>query len=169
MVFDHTHPGFPPDVIFSAKDELIEFEPNIDQLEVHYTHTPHTHTTHRHCSRHHHDTIAKKPLFTCVQVFSEWSVRNTDCLCQLLAGLLLQYREHHKALVSQSHRLHFELQSLLQSGEYSEVDVHCSRLEEVCHCVCSLYVVFFSIYEHKFSRFYFCSEQNVCVKSSIRG
>ena len=59
-------------------------------------------------------------------------MRNTDCLSRLLGGLLVQYREHHKALLSQSHRLHFELQSLLQSGEYSNVDVHCSRPEEVC-------------------------------------
>ena len=74
-----------------------------------------------------------------MQVFSEWSVRNTECLSRLLGGLLVQYREHHKALLSQSHRLHFELQSLLQSGEYSDVDVHCSRPEEVSCCiVCSV-------------------------------
>ena len=34
IIFDRTHPGFPPDVIFSTGDELMEFEPNIDQLEV---------------------------------------------------------------------------------------------------------------------------------------
>jgi BRCA1-A complex subunit BRE len=96
VVFDCTHPGFPPDIIFSSSDEFMEFEPNIDQLEV----------------------------------FSEWSLRSPGCLSQLLEGLLVQYREHHKALLSQSHRLHFELQSLLQSGLYSEVDVHCSRPEE---------------------------------------
>ena len=34
VVFDRTHPGFPPDIIFSSEDELMEFDPNIDQLEV---------------------------------------------------------------------------------------------------------------------------------------
>ena len=34
VVFDRTHPGFPPDIIFSSGDEFMEFEPNIDQLEV---------------------------------------------------------------------------------------------------------------------------------------
>lgn len=34
VVFDRTHPGFPPDIIFSQGDELMEFEPNIDQLEA---------------------------------------------------------------------------------------------------------------------------------------
>ena len=33
-MFDRTHPGFPPDIIFSSEDELMEFDPNIDQLEV---------------------------------------------------------------------------------------------------------------------------------------
>ena len=33
-MFDRTHPGFPPDIIFSQADELMEFEPNIDQLEA---------------------------------------------------------------------------------------------------------------------------------------
>jgi hypothetical protein len=96
VIFDRTHPGFPPDFVFSSEDDIIEFEPNIDQLEV----------------------------------FSEWSLRNGECLSQLLGGLLVQYREHHKALLSQSHRLHFELQSLLQSAKYADVDVHCSRPEE---------------------------------------
>ena len=139
MVFDHTHPGFPPDIIFSSEDELIEFEPNIDQLEA--------------CSiiivpsLSHFLTVCPSlslppslflplslPLsLPASQVFSEWSLRNTDCLSQLLVGLLVQYREHHKALLSQYQRLHFELQSLLQSGEYSDVNVHCSRPEEVGH------------------------------------
>ena len=36
-MFDRTHPGFPPDIIFSSEDELMEFDPNIDQLEVQYS------------------------------------------------------------------------------------------------------------------------------------
>ena len=68
---------------------------------------------------------------SCVwQVFSEWSLRSAGCLCSVLEGLLVQYREHHKALLSQSQRLHFELQSLHQSGKYSQVNVHCSRPDE---------------------------------------
>ena len=70
-------------------------------------------------------------LYEHMKVFSEWSVRNGECLSRLLGGLLVQYREHHKALLSQSHRLHFELQSLLQSSKYADVDVHCSKPEEV--------------------------------------
>lgn len=34
-MFDSTHPSYPPDIIFSEGDEQLEFEPNIDQLEVH--------------------------------------------------------------------------------------------------------------------------------------
>ena len=131
VVFDRTHPGFPPDIIFSSGDEFMEFEPNIDQLEVcDRALTPITHFCH--------DEIYSVCVCMSVcdyQVFSEWSLRSPDCLCQLLEGLMVQYREHHKALLSQSHRLHFELQSLLESGVYSEVDVHCSRPEEVSSTV----------------------------------
>lgn len=34
VIFDCTHPGYPPDIIFSEGDEQMEFEPDIDQLEV---------------------------------------------------------------------------------------------------------------------------------------
>ena len=34
VIFDRTQPGFPPDIIFSEGDDQMEFEPNIDQLEV---------------------------------------------------------------------------------------------------------------------------------------
>ena len=34
VIFDRTHPGYPPDIVFSLEDDIIEFEPNIDQLEV---------------------------------------------------------------------------------------------------------------------------------------
>ena len=41
VIFDRTHPGFPPDIVFSSEDDIIEFEPNIDQLEV-YTYSFHS-------------------------------------------------------------------------------------------------------------------------------
>lgn len=34
VIFDCTHPGYPPDIIFSEGDDQMEFEPDIDQLEV---------------------------------------------------------------------------------------------------------------------------------------
>ena len=73
-------------------------------------------------------------------MFSEWSLQNPGCLCALLESLLTQYKQHHKALTSQSQRLHFELQSLLQSGDYSDVDVYCSRPDEVLYYIVAVLV-----------------------------
>lgn len=52
-------------------------------------------------------------------------------LSKLLEELLLEYQLHHRTLLSQFQRLYFELDTLRQNKEYSTVDVHCSRADDV--------------------------------------
>lgn len=48
------------------------------------------------------------------------------CLSNLLEELLREYRQHHRQLVAGQQRLSFELNTLLESSEYGDIDVHCS-------------------------------------------
>ena len=62
-----------------------------------------------------------------IQCFSRWNGRNPSCLSNLLQELLSEYRSHHRALACQYQRLNFEMQTLLDSGQFQDVDVHCTR------------------------------------------
>ena len=48
------------------------------------------------------------------------------CLSNLLEELLGEYKQHHRQLVAGQQRLSFELNTLLESSEYGDIDVHCS-------------------------------------------
>ena len=34
VIFDRNHPALPPDIIFSSEDDQMEFDPNIEKLNV---------------------------------------------------------------------------------------------------------------------------------------
>lgn len=67
------------------------------------------------------------PLCTALQCYSRWNGRNPSCLSDLLQELLSEYKSHHRALACQYQRLNFEMQTLLDSGQFKDVDVHCTR------------------------------------------
>lgn len=57
--------------------------------------------------------------------FSSWNIKNHKCLSTLMEELLLEYKHHHRTVLSQFERLDFELTTLLQKEEYSQTNVHC--------------------------------------------
>ena len=62
-----------------------------------------------------------------VQCYSRWNGRSPSSLSNLLQELLSEYRSHHRALACQYQRLNFEMQTLLDSGQFQDIDVHCTR------------------------------------------
>lgn len=72
----------------------------------------------------------KVPFLYGVQCFSQWSGRDPNSLSVLLQELLFEYRSHHRALACQHQRLNFEMQALLEQGQFEHIDVHCSRKSE---------------------------------------
>lgn len=65
--------------------------------------------------------------FFSVQCYCRWNGRNPSCLSDLLQELISEYKSHHRALACQYQRLNFEMQTLLDSGQFQDVDVHCTR------------------------------------------
>lgn len=51
---------------------------------------------------------------------------NERCLSDLLDELMAEYRLHHRSQLAQYERLTFELNTLLESSGYSDVDVFCN-------------------------------------------
>lgn len=154
VIFDRNHPTQPPDIIFSPQDELLEFDPDIEKLKVRkpshfisrFTPTHNTYiyiglsgccdnssifpklvTFHNPCCFEIRVIAISLFHFITVQCFSRWNGRNPNCLSNLLQELLSEYRSHHRALACQYQRLNFELQTLLDSGQFQDVDVHCTR------------------------------------------
>lgn len=62
-----------------------------------------------------------------MQCISQWNGRDPSSLSNMLQELLAEYRSHHRALACQYQRLNFELQTLLDHGQFKDVDVHCIR------------------------------------------
>lgn len=62
-----------------------------------------------------------------MQYFTNWNGKDSSSLSNLLQELLTEYRAHHRALACQYQRLNFELQTLLDHGQFKDVDVHCTR------------------------------------------
>ena len=121
-MFDHRHLGEPPDIIFSAEDEEMTFDPDIEKFTVRLTHTRMHHSAHTHTHTH---TLYL--FYAYLQSLSRWSHRNPHCLGNLLEELLTEYRCHHRLLVDQQQRLKFELSTLEGADCFSSVDVHCSK------------------------------------------
>lgn len=48
----------------------------------------------------------------------------------------MEYRVHHRTKVSEQQRLSFELNTLLESGDYGNVDVYCSPSSDNNVSVC---------------------------------
>ena len=57
-------------------------------------------------------------------------MENDYCLSNLLEELLVEYRIHHRNRIAEYQRLNFELNTLLESKDYSVVDVYCSPSQD---------------------------------------
>ena len=61
-----------------------------------------------------------------LQSLCNWCAEDENSLSNLIQELLSEYRTHHRRLVAAQERLSFELNTLLESSEYGDIDVHCS-------------------------------------------
>jgi len=79
-----------------------------------------------------HDTVVcLRDTDLVLQSLSNWSVTDECCLSNLLDELLAEYKLHHRQMVAAQRRLSFELNTLLESSEYCDVDVYCSSSSDV--------------------------------------
>lgn len=53
----------------------------------------------------------------------------------------MEYRVHHRTKVSEQQRLSFELNTLLESGDYGNVDVYCSTSSDNNNVSVNLWVM----------------------------